>query len=143
MSFAPVEVGASTGTISFDISDGTVAAASLLGDGSAEPTLGPVPAVATPGQVVTVFGGGFPAGAVVQLARPGTSEVDEISVDVDGTFAHVFVVLPRTPSGPMTLTVTGQTDLFGDVSAELLVSGRGTGSGAAPFRDGVGNPFGR
>lgn len=143
VSFTPVEVGASSGTISFDISDGTVVAASLLGDGSAEPTLGPVPAVATPGQVVTVFGGGFPAGAVVQLARAGTSEVDEISVDVDGTFAHVFVVLPRTPSGPMTLTVTGQADLFGDVSAELLVSGRGTSSGAAPFRDGVGNPFGR
>jgi hypothetical protein len=143
VSFAPVEVGANTGTISFDISDGTVAEASLLGDGAAEPTLGPVPAVATPGQVVTVFGGGFPAGAVVQLARPGTSEVDEISVDVDGTFAHVFVVLPRTPSGPMTLTVTGQTDLFDDVTTELLVSGRGTGSGAAPFRDGVGNPFGR
>ena len=47
-----------------------------------------------------MFGGGFPAGAVVQLSRAGTSEVDEISVDADGTFAHVFVVLPRTRRGP-------------------------------------------
>jgi hypothetical protein len=143
VAFAPVEVGPSTDTISFDISDGTSVTASLSGEGSAEPTLGPVPAVAAPGQVVTVFGGGFPSGAVVELARAGTSEVDEIRVDVDGTFAHVFVVLPRTPSGPMTLTVTGQPDRFDDVSAELLVSGRATGSGAAPFRDSVGNPFGR
>jgi hypothetical protein len=142
VAFAPADVGSTTGSVSFDVAGGAVLSASLLGEGSAEPTLGPVPAVAAPGQVVTVFGGGFPAGAIVQLSRTGTAEVDQVSVDADGTFAHVFVVLPRTTSGPMTIGVAGQPDLFGDVSTQLLVSSRGTGSGAAAFRDGVRDPFG-
>lgn len=141
--FAPTDVGPSVATLSFEFADGLVLGASLVGDGSAEPILELVPAVAAPGQVVTVFGGGFPAGAAVELTHPGSTSAESVTVDADGSFAHVFVVLPRTPSGPAALDVAGQLDLFGDVTAELLVSSRPTGSAAAAFRDGVGDPFGR
>jgi hypothetical protein len=113
-----------------------------IGDGSAEPTLDVVPGVAAPGQVVTVFGAGFPAGAIVEFSRLGVAEVDQLAVDPDGTFAHVFVVLPNTPSGPMTLMVAAQPDLFGDVAGELLVSGR-TAASTAVFRDGLGASLAR
>ena len=142
VSFAPIGLGPFDGVISFDLADGTKVSASLFGEGAAEPTLDPVPAVASVGQVVTVFGSGFPAGAIVELTHSITPDVDEVTVDPDGTFAHVFVILPRTPSGPLTVDVAGQPDRFGDVTTEVLVSNRGSGSDAAAFRDGVGNPYG-
>ncbi len=135
--FVPLVVGAANGVLTFDLADGTSVSAALVGDGSAEPTLDVVPGVATPGQVVTVFGAGFPAGAIVEFSRSGVAGVDQLTVDPDGTFAHVFVVLPNTPSGPMTLTVAAQPDLFGDVTGELLVSSRSAAS-TAVFRDGIG-----
>jgi hypothetical protein len=143
LSFAPVGIGSFTGLISFDLTDGTTVSATLVGEGTAEPILTPVPAVAAVGQVVTVFGSGFPAGAVVELTRGAVPGGDQVTVDPDGTFAHVFVIMPRTPSGPLTMTVAGQVDLFADVSAEVLVSDRSSGSDAVAFRDSVSSPFGR
>ena len=95
--------------------------------------------MAAPGQVVTVFGAGFPAGAAVELSRSSFPDVDQVTVDPDGTLAHVFLVLPNTASGPMTLTVAGQLDSFGDVTGELLVSNRSGDSNTAAFRD-IGSP---
>jgi hypothetical protein len=140
--FAPLVVGPANGLLTFDLADGSAVSAALVGDGSAEPTLDVVPGVAAPGQVVTVFGAGFPAGAIVEFSRLGVAEVDQLAVDPDGTFAHVFVVLPNTPSGPMTLMVAAQPDLFGDVAGELLVSGR-TAASTAVFRDGLGASLAR
>ena len=137
--FAPLAVGPASGLLVFDLADGTTASASLVGDGSAEPTLDVVPAVAAPGQVVTVFGAGFPSGAVVEFSRSTGPDVDPVTVDADGTFAHVFVVLPNTPSGPMVLTVAAQPDSFGDVTGELLVSNRSGDTNHAVFRD-LGSP---
>ncbi len=140
--FAPLVVGAANGLLTFDLADGTTVSAALVGEGSPEPTLDVVPGVAAPGQVVTVFGAGFPAGALVEFSRSGVVDVDQLTVDLDGTFAHVFVVLPNTPSGPMTLTVAAQPDLFGDVAGELLVSSRRAAS-TAVFRDGIGASLAR
>jgi hypothetical protein len=41
------------------------------------------------------------------------------------------------------MTVAGQVDLFADVTAEVLVSDRSSGSDAVVFRDSVSSPFGR
>lgn len=139
--FRPDTVGPVTGFLTFRLGDGSVVSAQLDGDGSAEPTLDPVPAVAAPGQVVTVFGAGFPSGASVELLH-GTQR-DLVTVDGNGTFAHVFVVMPHTPTGPMELTVVGQVDLFADVTDELLVSSRSLGSGSAAFRDSIVTGLGR
>ncbi len=130
--FAPLVVGPASGVLTFDFSDGASATASLAGEGAAEPTLDAVPAVAAPGQVVTLFGAGFPAGSSVQLTRSTISET--VTVDAEGTFVHVFVVLPNTPSGPMVLTVAAQPDQFNDVTADLLVSNRSSDSNSAAFR---------
>jgi hypothetical protein len=128
-------VGPANDLLTFDLADGTAVAAALVGDGSAEPTLDVLPGVAAPGQVVTVFGAGFPAGSVVEFSRSTVPDVTQLTVDADGTFANVFVVLPNTPSGPMTLTVAAQPDSFGDVTGELLVSSRSSDSNTAAFRN--------
>ena len=141
--FSPITVGPAVGSATFQSTDGTVVTADLLGEGVAAPTLDLLPAVAGAGQTVTVFGVGFPAGSTVELAQPGVAFPQSVIVDADGTFAHVVVVLPHTPTGPVLLTVNGQLDVFDDVSAELLVSTRGSASSDAALRRGPVGAIGR
>jgi Tol biopolymer transport system component len=142
--FAPITVGPVSATVTFRLADGSLVVAQLDGEGVAEPTLDLLPAVAGAGQTVTVFGAGFPPGVTVELSRPGSSTVEPIAVDADGTFAHVIVVLPNTPVGLAVLSVSGQPDAFGDVGVELLVSSRGSASAGAALRGGwLGGALGR
>ncbi len=141
--FAPITVGRAIAAVAFRLSDGTVVTAALDGDGVPEPTLDLVPAVAGAGQTVTVFGVGFPPGSTVELSQPGSSTTEPIVVDVDGTFAHVVVVLPNTLTGPAVLGVSGQPDAFDDVVAELLVSSRGATSADAALRGALAGVLGR
>jgi hypothetical protein len=134
--FSPVTVGRAVGSTTFQLDDGSFVTAALGGAGVDAPTLDLLPAVAGAGQTVTVFGAGFPAGSTVGLTQPGVASAEPIVVDADGTFAHVVVVLPNTPTGPMSLTVDGQPDVFDDVVAELLVSTRGSASDDAALRGG-------
>ena len=140
--FAPTAIGAASGLLTMEISDGSVVTASLSGEGSAEPTLDVVPEVAAVGQVVTVFGAGFPADSTVEFSWEVVAGSEPVVVDPDGTFAHVVVILPNTSIGPVTVEVAGQPDVFNDVSGELLISGSG-GSSTAVLRDGVSRPYGR
>jgi hypothetical protein len=135
--FSPIAVGPAVGSASFRLDDGTVVTAALSGEGVGSPTLDLVPAVAGAGQTVTVFGAGFPAGSTVELVQFGVATAEPVLVDADGTFAHVVVVLPHTPTGPTSLTVNGQLDVFDEVSAELLVSTRGRASTDAALRGGA------
>ena len=139
--FAPTAVGAASAFLTAELSDGSVVTASLSGEGTAEPTLDVVPEVAAAGQVVTVFGAGFPADSTVEFSWDVVAGSESVVVDPDGTFAHVVVVLPNTPMGPVTVEVAGQVDLFNDVEGELLISGSG-GSNTAALRDGVSRPYG-
>lgn len=141
--FAPITVGRAIAGVTFRMSDGTVVTAALDGDGVPEPTLDVVPAVAGAGQTVTVFGAGFPANTTVEFSQPGTSIAEPIVVDANGTFAHVVVVLPNTPTGPAVLGVWGQPDAFADVVAELLVSSRSATSADAALRGSLGGSPGR
>jgi hypothetical protein len=135
--FSPIAVGPAAGSVAFQLDDGTVVTAALSGEGVGSPTLDLVPAVAGAGQTVTVFGAGFPAGSTVELIQFGVATAEPVLVDADGTFAHVVVVLPHTPTGPTSLTVNGQLDVFNEVSAELLVSTRGRASTDAALRGGA------
>ena len=132
--FTPIAVGFAAGSATFQLDDGSVVTAALSGEGVAAPTLDLVPAVAGAGQTVAVFGAGFPAGSTVELMQPGVASAASVIVDADGNFVHVVVVLPRTPTGPASLTVNGQLDAFDEVSAELLVSTRGNASTDAALR---------
>ena len=135
--FSPNAVGPAAGSAAFQLDDGTVVTAALSGEGVAAPTLDLLPAVAGAGQTVTVFGAGFPAGSTVELMQPGVATAVPVVVDADGTFAHVVVVLPHTPTGPTPVTVNAQIDVFDEVSAELLVSTRGNASNDAALRAGA------
>ena len=141
--FAPITVGPANGSLVFQLSDGSIVTASLVGEGVAGPTLDLVPAVAGAGQTVTVFGAGFPPGSTIGLSQPGAASPVPIVVDGDGTFAHVVVVLTNTPSGPAVLAVPGQPDAYDAVTAELLVSTGGAASGDIAVRSGPSSPLGR
>jgi hypothetical protein len=140
--FAPTVVGPASAFVTAELSDGSVVTASLSGEGTAEPTLDVVPEVAAVGQVVTVFGAGFPADSTVEFSWDVVAGSEPIPVDPDGTFAHVVVVLPNTPTGPITVEIAGQPDVFNEVSGELLISGSGR-TNTAVLRDGVSRPYGR
>jgi hypothetical protein len=139
--FAPITLGRAAGAVVFGLGEDANVTASLDGEGVPEPTLDLVPSVAGAGQTVTLFGAGFPAGSTVELSQPGSSTLEPIVIDADGTFAHVIVVLPNTPTGPSALRIDGQPDVFDDVTASLLVSSRGAASGDAALRGGA--TFGR
>lgn len=132
--FAPVDIGPTSGTATLQLDDGSTVTATLDGEGVSEPTLDLVPTVARASQTVTVFGAGFPPDSTVELTQPGAASPQAVVVEADGTFAHVVVLLPNTPIGPVTLSVAGQTDAFADVEVELLVSRRGTSAGGAALR---------
>ena len=134
--FAPTAVGFASGVLTFGLDDGSVVSTTLDGEGVPEPTLDLLPEVAGAGQTVTVFGTGFPAGSTVELTQPGDALAHAITVDPNGTFAYVVVILPNTPTGPALLAVAGQPDQFADVEAELLVSSRGATTDAAALRSG-------
>ncbi len=136
--FAPTDLGAATAVVAFGLDDGSTVTATLVGDAVPEPTLDLLPVVAGAGQTVTVFGAGFPPASTVELTQPGVALSQSVVVDPDGTFAHVVVVLPNTPTGPVVLAVAGQVDRFDDVDAELLVSSRGATSDGAALRSAVG-----
>jgi hypothetical protein len=140
--FAPIAVGPASAFLTAELSDGSVITASLSGEGSAEPTLDVVPKVAGAGQVVTVFGAGFPADSTVEFSWDVAAGSESVLVDPDGTFAHVVVVLPNTPMGPVTVEVAGQVDLFNDVEGELLISGSGR-TNTAVLREVASRPYGR
>ncbi len=121
VTFAPTAVGELTATLVASFADGRSADAVLSGLGADEPVLTVEPEVAADGQVVSVFGAGFPAGATVTLTWDDGRLSSEHVVTDAGDFADNMTVLPHTPRGPSELVVTGQDGLFADVAAELLI----------------------
>jgi hypothetical protein len=138
VSFAPTVAGDGTANLVATLADGMVLASALRGIGAPTPLLSVLPGVATNGQVVTVFGGGFPAGAIVEFSWNDGQVKSNITIDDVGTFAETLVVLPNTTSGPVDMLVAGQTDLFGDVTASVLVTDHGGRSSTAILVGGFG-----
>ena len=129
VSFAPTVAGSGMANLVATLTDGTVITSSLRGIGAPAPLLSVLPGVAANGQVVTVFGGGFPAGAIVEFSWNQGQIKSNITINDVGVFAETLVVLPNTAGGLVDVVVAGQTDLFGDVSVSVLVTDQG-GSGS-------------
>ena len=138
VSFAPTVAGEGTANLVATLADGTVVTSALRGIGVPSPVLSVLPGVATNGQVVTVFGGGFPAGAIVEFSWNGGQVKSNITIDEVGTFAETLVVLPNTATGPVEVLVAGQTGLFSDVTVSVLVADHGGRSPTAIFVGGFG-----
>jgi hypothetical protein len=134
--FAPIAVGPASAFVTFRLADGSLVTGELSGEGVPEPTLDLVPAVAGSGQTVTVFGAGFPPGTTVELSRPGSSTLEPITVDVDGTFAHVIVVLPTRRSARRCSAST-VSPMRSTTWAEFVVSNRRSASADAALRGGL------
>lgn len=120
--FAPTGEGALATDLVVAFSSGTEIRSTFSGIGAPEPTLAVIPGVATVGQVVTVQGGGFPAGVTVSLSFGELLDDRDVVVNDTGVFNIPLVVIPNTPAGPMVVSVAGQQDLFGDTETEMLVT---------------------
>jgi hypothetical protein len=140
VAFAPTDEGSRTAEVVAQLADGTTAVLSLSGVGAPPPELSVLPQVAGTGQVVNVFGSGFPAGSTLVL-HVGTSTREIVADDV-GAFVTNFVVPERARRGPIDLVVDAVPGAHGEVTAELLVDSSGNRSGAAVF-GGVGASSGR
>ncbi len=124
VAFAPVATGQQSAQLIASLDGGEEISATIDGVGAEPPTLTVFPAVATTGQVVTIRGSGFPAGATVELTWSGSTQ-DALLVDDTGGFAIPVIVSTHTRSGPSKASVSGQVDRFGDVTAEMLVTTTG------------------
>ena len=135
--FAPTETGERTATVVATLSDGSTATIALRGIGAPEPVIDVVPGVAANNQVVAVVGSGFPAGATIELDwHDGLVTRAVVTSDIGG-FTQSLVVLPNTPSGPVDITVAGQTDLFGDIATTMLVADASSRSNTAVLSGGM------
>ena len=123
ISFAPTETGEVTASIVARFDNGTTATSALRGVGADAPVIEVRPDVASSGQVVSVFGFGFPAGATVEFSWHDGLIERTIEIDDRGEFVETMIVLPNTWRGPTELVVAGQVDSFGEVVTALLVSG--------------------
>jgi hypothetical protein len=140
VTFAPVDTGDLASAVLASLADGSLVRAELTGLGAEPPVLTVVPGVASNGQVVSLLGAGFPAGAVVELTWDGGRVAESVEISDVGDLAHTLVVFPHTPRGPSTVTVLGQSQLFGDVSVELLVTNNAARPGTGVL-GGVGRPI--
>jgi hypothetical protein len=138
VSFAPLMSGEGTADLVATLTDGRVITAALSGYGASAPLLSVRPGVATNGQVVTVFGGGFPAGAIVEFSWNQGQVKSNVTVDEVGVFAETLVVLPNTAAGLVDVVVAGQLDLFDEVSVSVLVTNHGGSVSTAVFVGGLG-----
>ena len=135
VTFAPVDTGDLVSAVLASLDDGTIVRGELTGLGAEPPVLSVVPGVASAGQVVSLIGAGFPAGATVQVSWDRGSEIESVEISDVGDPAHTLVVFPKTPRGPSVVTVLGQDGLFGGVTAEFLVSGNSSRPGSLVVRD--------
>lgn len=122
VSFSPLVEGPLATDLVVGFASGVEIRAAFTGVGAPEPTIIVIPGVATVGQVVTVQGAGFPAGSTVSLAFGQLLDPRDVVVNDTGAFNLPLVVIPNTPAGPMTVSVEGQPDSFGDVKTEMLVT---------------------
>lgn len=129
--FAPTVEGVAGATLLATEDDGRSTSIALSGVGAPPPSITVIPGVAGPGQVVTVRGSGFPAGAVVELWWADGLVTADVAVGEAGAFDEPIVVLPNTLTGPVPIVVLGQVDLFGDVVGEMIVAGAGSRSNPA------------
>jgi hypothetical protein len=133
VAFAPATTGALTADLVAQTVDGSIAVVALSGIGAPAPTIAVVPAVAAPSQVVTVVGGGFPAGATVAMWFGERTNTIDVAVDEGGAVVATFVVDAHRTVGPMAVGVAAQSDAFGEVRGSLLVDGSGSRSSRAVY----------
>jgi hypothetical protein len=119
--FRPSDSGPRLATLLAAGQGGSSATAVLLGPSLYEPTLEPVPTVATIGQVVTVFGSGFPPLSTVELEWAVTDDVFSVQTDATGSFLVPMMVVVRNGFGEREIVARAQPDRFDEVTTEFLL----------------------
>jgi hypothetical protein len=120
--FAPTVAGDRVATLAVTGTGGSSASVGLSGTGRLNPVLTVSPAVIVPGQVVTIGGTNFPAGAAVTLTWNVGGVAASAVADGNGTFSVAAVVPPGLGSGTRTIVVTAPPDAS-TATASVLVQG--------------------
>lgn len=140
LAFAPTETGSQSVSLIASIEGGTEVTVAVTGVGAPTPTVDVIPGVATVGQVVTLSGAGFPTGITVEVTWAATEL--EVVVSDSGTFNLPVVVMSHTPTGPATVVVAGQADMFPTVAGTMVVTDTSDRSTPSVL-DGLGPNIGR
>jgi hypothetical protein len=142
LAFAPTELGTQSAQLTVGVEGGTDLSATVSGTGAPAPTLTVIPGVASVGQVATISGGGFPTGVSVAISWGDDVVPILVTVDDTGAFKVPVIVRPHTPTGPISVVVAAQADLFAEVATTMLVTD--TSSRTSPgVLNGVGPSLGR
>ena len=120
VSFAPTASGGRAATLAVTGTGGSSASVRLSGTGRLNPVLAVSPAVIMPGQVATITGTNFPAGAAVTLAWDVGGAAASTVADGGGAFSVAAVVPSGLGSGTRRLVVTAPADAAA-ATASLLV----------------------
>ena len=103
--FSPTATGPRAATLSVTGTGGSSATVRLSGTGRLNPVLALSPAVVVSGQVITVVGTDFPAGAAVALTWGGGGPPVAAVADETGSFSLAVVVPSGVGSGTRSLAV--------------------------------------
>ena len=121
LGFTPTAAGARAAQLTATGQGGSSATATLTGAGLFAPTLEAFPPVATPGQVTTLIGDGFPPSTAVQLGWDANAQTFSVTSDAVGSFKLPVLILGNTSLGPRIVSAVAQPGLFEQVDTDLLI----------------------
>jgi hypothetical protein len=121
LGFTPTGTGARVAQLTANGQGGSAASAALTSSALYAPTLEAFPPVATPGQVTTIIGEGFPPSTPVQLVWDVNSEVFSVTSDALGSFRLPVLILGNSLLGPRIVSAVAQPDVFDQVDTDLLI----------------------
>jgi hypothetical protein len=85
------------------------------------PTLEAFPPVASPGQVTTLIGDGFPPSTAIELVWGVGPDVFPVTSDAAGSFKLPVLILGNTLLGPRVVSAVAQPGVFDQVDTDLLI----------------------
>jgi hypothetical protein len=132
VSFNPTVSGTRVATLSVSGSGGSSASVRLSGTARLNPVLAASPPVIVPGQVVTITGSNFPAGAAVVLSWDVGGAAASTVADANGSFSVAAVVPAGGGSGTRRILVASPPDAASATAAVLVQQPMSAGGPGSP-----------
>jgi hypothetical protein len=121
LGFTPTSAGDRTAQLTASGQGGSSATAALTSAALFVPTLEAFPPVASPGQVTTLIGDGFPPSTAIELVWGVGADVFPVTSDAAGSFKLPVLILGHTLLGPRVVSAVAQPGVFDQVDTDLLI----------------------
>jgi hypothetical protein len=121
LGFTPTSAGNRTAQLTASGQGGSSASAALTSAALFVPTLKAFPPVASPGQVTTLIGDGFPPSTAIELVWGVGPDVFPVTSDATGSFKLPVLILGHTLLGPRVVSAVAQPGVFDQVDTDLLL----------------------